>query len=812
MRTLKRNSTASFPVHLCSIAVTLFIGACGSPRAASAEAIQNAVPYLAQPLPLSAVRLTGGPLKQAQDLDIADLLRYEPDRMLALLRTRAGLEAKAQPYGSWDGPNGKQLSGHIAGHYLSAVSLMYAATGRPEFKQRADYIVAQLKEVQDKYGDGYLGALTDARGTPGKELFGQIADGQLRSSYFDLNGMWSPWYVEHKIFAGLRDAWRYTGNQTALDVEIKFAGWVESIVGKLDDAQVQRMLNTEFGGMNEVLADLYADTGDKRWLAVSDRFEHKAIVDPLSQHQDILPRKHGNTQVPKMIGELARYIYTGNKTDGDAAFYFWDEVALHHSFATGGHGKDEYFGQPDKLNDMVDGRTAESCNVYNMLKMTRTLFALKPEIKYADFQERALFNHMLAAINFNDGQYCYMVPVGRGVTHEYQGNGFTCCVGTGMETHALHGDGIYYSSRDRLWINLYAPSTAEWKEAGAKLEMETDFPEGSSATLKITLASPKEFTLALRRPYWAGDGFSVTVNGKAISGLPKPDSYVEIKRTWKAGDTVSLVLLKTLWKEPLADNPNRVALMWGPLVMVGDLGPGGRDRGNRAGDGGSVPGVPVFVTAQPVANWLKPVAGQPAVFHTDGVGRDQDKPKDVNLIPFYKASSRTYAVYWDVFTQDEWSKKEAEYAAAKEKQRRIEAATIAYVQPGQMQPETDFNFRFDGEDTVSVEQIQDRYGRRGTKWFSFDVPVDPAHPATLIVSYSSRENANRTFNILVDGRKIAQETVERVIPIRFFDKEYPLPPDLTKGKQKVTVRFEAGTDSEIPAVFGLRMIRGDAAR
>src|SRR5215471_4184481 len=314
MRTLKSQSTRSTPVQVFSIAATFLVTVALLPRAARAEAIKNAVPCLAQPLPLSAVRLTGGPLKQAQDLDIADLLKYEPDRMMALLRTRAGLEAKAQPYGSWDGPNGKQLTGHIAGHYLSAVSLMYAATGRPEFKQRAEYLVAQLKEVQDKYTDGYIGALTDARGTPGKTLFGQIAEGQLHSSYFDLNGMWSPWYVEHKIFAGLRDAYRYTGNQTALDVEARFAGWVESIVGKLDDAQIQRMLNTEFGGMNEVLADLYADTGDKRWLAVSDRFEHKAIVDPLSQHQDILPRKHGNTQVPKMIGELARYIYSGNKT------------------------------------------------------------------------------------------------------------------------------------------------------------------------------------------------------------------------------------------------------------------------------------------------------------------------------------------------------------------------------------------------------------------------------------------------------------------------------------------------------------------
>src|SRR5438876_1405704 len=309
-----------------------------------------------RPLPLNSVRLTGGPLKNAQELDAKYLLELEPDRMLSYLRQRAGLQPKGKGYGGWDG-GGRQLTGHIAGHYLSAVSLMWAATGDARFKERADYIVKELKEVQDAQGDGYLGALMDNQGVDGKVHFQELCKGIIRSGGFDLNGLWSPWYVEHKMFAGLRDAYRYTGNQTALDVETKFAAWAESIVSKLDDDQIQKMLNTEFGGMNEVMADLYADTGDKRWLAVSDKFEHRAIIDPLAADQDILGGKHGNTQVPKLLGSLMRYIYTANETDGKAAKFFWDAVAEHHSFATGGHGKNEYFGLADKLDPMVEGRT-----------------------------------------------------------------------------------------------------------------------------------------------------------------------------------------------------------------------------------------------------------------------------------------------------------------------------------------------------------------------------------------------------------------------------------------------------------------------
>lgn len=766
----------------------------------------------AHPLPLSDVRLTGGPLKNAEDLDAKYLLALEPDRMLAFLRQRAGLQPKAKGYGGWDGP-GRQLTGHIAGHYLSAVSIMYAATGDARFKGRADYIVSQLKEVQDAQGDGYIGALMDGQGVDGKIRFQELSKGNIRSGGFDLNGLWSPWYVEHKIFAGLRDAYRYTGNRTALDVEIKLAAWTQGILGPLDDAQIQKMLATEFGGMNEVLADLYADTGDSQWLALSGKFEHRSIIDPLADHMDILAGKHGNTNVPKMLGSLMRYVYTGNETDEKAADYFFDQVSLHHSYATGGHGKNEYFGPPDKLAEYVDGRTDESCDVYNMIKFARESFSIEPDIRYADFHERALFNHILASQDPDDGRVCYMVPVGRGVQHEYQDpfEDFTCCVGSGMESHALHAYGIYYEFGDKLWVNLFAPSTAEWKSEGVKLEMDTGFPIGESASLQVGPKSPTKFTLEMRRPYWAGDGFAVKVNGRAIKDLPAADSYVEITRTWKKGDTVQVVLPKTLRVEPLPDDANVLAVMWGPIVLAGDLGPE-RDRtaerAARRQGGNAEQAAPVFVPKdQAINSWMKPVAGKPGAFHTSGVGL----ATDINFVPFYELPRRRYAIYWDVFTPDEWQKRSAAFQAEQEKQKKLDAATVAFAQPGQMQSERDINQQ--GEDTSPI-QLMGRYGRRGTKWFSFDIPVDPASQMAMVVTYNTQGRA-RSFDVLADGTKVGEQTMDRSSPEqepRFFDVEYTLPAALVVGKQKVTVRFQATNGKDISPVFGIRMVRADAAR
>jgi uncharacterized protein len=811
----------SAPLDVAAAALLILVIPAIPTRAAP---VPPAIPDAARPLPLSAVRLTGGPLKHAQDLDAKYLLALEPDRLMAGYRIRAGLEPKAKGYGGWDSVSGKQLTGHIGGHYLSAVSLMYAATGDPRFKERAEYLVRELKEVQDKRGNGYLGALTDNQGTDGMVIFERVSRGDIRSGGFDLNGMWSPWYTLHKTYAGLRDAYRFTGNRAALDVEIGFAAWAEGVVARMSDVQIQRMLNTEFGGMNEIFADLYADTGDLRWLELSRKFEHRAFTDPLKRHQDRLGGQHGNTQVPKMLGSLSRFVAAGDPSDGYAASFFWDRVAQHHSYATGGHGKDEYFGEADQLNDRVDGRTAETCNVYNMLKLTRKLFALWPDAHYADFQERALFNHILASQDPEDGWVCYMVPVGRGVQHEYERNlldgGFTCCTGSSMESHALHGDGLFYESPDQLWVNFYAPSTAEWRSAGVTLTLDTDFPEGESATLKLAVVSPREFTVALRRPFWVGTNFSVQVNGEAVAleriaparsesggarrGSPGPvpatSSFVPLKRTWKTGDAITVTLPKTLRLEPLPDNPRRAAILWGPLVLAGDLGPEERPGGHEPDP------VPVFVGAdRPVTDWVKPVPDKPGEFRTDGVGRD----REVDLVPFYRLHRRTYAVYWDLFTPAEWEKRAAEIAAQRETQRKLEAATVGFVQPGEMQAERDAAMQ--GEET-EPERLMGRAGRRGSKWFSFDVPVDPAQPMALVVTYNHDEWQERTFDVLVDGQRVGEQTIERRGPVRFFDVSYPVPPELVKGKAKVTVRFQATRGNEIGGVYGIRMIRSNTER
>lgn len=757
------------------------------------------------PLPLSHVRLTGGPLKAAQEADAKYLLELQPDRMLAFLRQRAGLKPKAEGYGGWDGPK-RNLTGHIAGHYLSAVSLMWAATGDARFKDRANYIVDQLKEIQDAQGDGYIGALEDGQGVDGKQRFVDLSNGVIKSGGFDLNGLWSPWYVEHKLFAGLRDAYRYTDNATALQVEIKFAGWVEQTLSRLNDDQLQRMLRTEFGGMNEVLAELYADTGDPRWLALADKFHQKAIIDPLSEDKDVISHTHGNTQVPKLYGVLMRYVYTGNPADEEAAKFFWDRVVNHYSFATGGDGKNEYFGEPDKLDNMVDGRTAETCNVYNMLKMTRTLFSVDPDIRYADFHERALFNHILASQDPRDGTVSYMLPVGRGVQHEYQDmfEDFTCCVGSSMESHALHGAGIYYyKGSEEFWISLYAPSTARWDSAGVELEMKTDFPIGPSASVKIQTKAPKEFTLALRRPYWAGDGFSVKVNGQLLKDLSPADSYVKISRVWRQGETVELNLPKKLRTEPLPDNPGRMALIWGPLVLAGDLGPEvhQHDEENRP-----APSAPALVVAkEPIEQWLKPEAAKPGWFKTSGVGL----ARDIEFAPFYELPRRKYAVYWDVFTPEEWSKRSAEYKAEQEKQQRLQAATIALAQPGEMQSERDFNEQ--GEDSAPL-LWRGRHGRGGKGWFSFDMPVGNARPITLWVTYGGDRWRKSTLDVLVDGKEIGDHVEPQRSPDQdkqFVDVGYAIPAELMAGKSKVTVRFQATDGNEMGGIFGVRTVRAE---
>jgi hypothetical protein len=375
-----------------------------------------------------------------------------------------------------------------------------------------------------------------------------------------------------------------------------------------------------------------------------------------------------------------------------------------------------------------------------------------------------------------------------------------------MESHALHGAGIYYyKSSEEFWIGLYAPSIAHWDSAGVVVEMATDFPIGSSASVKIRTKTPKEFTLALRRPYWAGDGFSVKVNGQSVKDLPPADSYVKITRMWRQGDVVDLTLPKVLRKEPLPDNPNRMALMWGPLVLAGDLGPEAR-RGDGDEEKPRAPAAPPIVVRQePLEQWLKPEPGKPGWFKTTGAGL----PQDIEFAPFYELPRREYAVYWDVFTPEEWDKRSAEYKAEQEKQQKLQAATIAFAQPGEMQSERDFNEQ--GDDSIPL-LWRNHHGRTGKGWFSFDMPVENSRPIVLWVTYGGEGRRKSTFDILINGKKIGDYAALPRSPeqdARFVDVNYAIPAELIGENRKITVRFQATDGNEIRGVFGVRTVRAD---
>ncbi len=799
----------------------------------------------AQPVPLDRVRLTGGPLKRAQDVTAEYLLSLEPDRMMAGYRLRAGLEPKAEGYGGWDAVDSRQLTGHIAGHYLSGISYMYAATGDERFKQRADYLVAEMKTVQDKRGNGYLGAIIDRQGTDGAEIMRQVSQGNIRSGGFDLNGLWSPWYTLHKTYAGLRDAYRYTGNKTALEVEIKFAEWAASILDPMSDEQIQRMLNTEFGGMNEIMADLYADTGNKRWLELSYKFEHRAIVDPLKRHIDNISGVHANTTIPKLIGSADRFGYIGRGEDIMAAGFFFDQVAHHHTFATGGNSMGENFPLTDQLAVSMGSRGNETCNIYNMRKLTERLFAFCPDVHYADFLERIVFNHLLGSIDLETGATCYMVPVG-GNRREYADmqRSFTCCHGSGMETHAMHAMGIYYEMGDKLWVNLYAPSTVDWQSQGARLNVTTDLPLGQTATIKVSLPQAKELTLALRRPHWAREGFVAKVNGQVVAepqveaedqtrggrgymrrgrrgpaGPPVSD-YVVLTRTWRDGDAVELTIPKTLRTEATPDDDNRMAILWGPLVlapqademMAGDetQRPAGRRRGGRRGRGSSA-GLPVIVTqAESVSEWLEPVSGEPGAFVAAGVGHRATNPQqtyDVRFMPFYASHQQASFAYVDVLDPNEWVVR-VETVTEEQRQRQLDAITVGYADAGEMQGERDTNYRSSTD--RPVESLGVRHGRAGTGWFSFEMPVEADEPMALLVTLNSSQQDGASFEIQVDGTRVATQSVVDRAASGFYDVRIPLPANLLAGKESITVRFRSTGDGRIPTVFDVRTIRADA--
>ncbi|TWR27257.1 glycoside hydrolase family 127 protein [Mucilaginibacter achroorhodeus] len=746
------------------------------------------VPVKAYSFNLTDVKLLPSPFKTAMDADVAYLLKVEPDRLLSSFRTHSGLKAKGKLYEGWESSG---LAGHTLGHYLSAVSMHYASTGDKEFLKRANYLVSELNECQVARKTGYIGAIPKE-----DTIWAEVSKGDIRSRGFDLNGGWSPWYTVHKVMAGLLDAYLYCNNKQALTICEKMADWTGETIKNLDDKKLQEMLLCEYGGMAETLTNLYAINGNKKYLELSYKFYDKKILDPLAERKDILPGKHSNTQIPKIIASARRYEITNDKKDKAIADFFWETIVNHHSYATGGNSNYEYLSEPDKLNDKLTDNTTETCNTYNMLKLTRHLFAVDPSARLMDFYEKGLYNHILASQNHADGMMCYFVPLRMGGNKHFSTpfNDFTCCVGSGMENHVKYNESIYFRGADgSLYVNLFIPSVLNWQAKGLTLTQQSSFPNEGQSTFIVNTKKPLAMAIRIRKPKWATNT-SVAVNGVAQKLTPDNQGYFVINRKWRNNDKIAFTATENLYTEAMPDNPNRRAVFYGPVLLAGNLGTTEPDP---------LDGIPVFVTTDTDPNqWLQMVDKKQLTFRTINTS----KPKEVTLMPFNQTQDQFYSVYWDVFTPQTWAVQQKAYEEQKKKQQELEARTMDLLRFGEMQPERDHDFT--GENATTGEEHQRKW--RSTEnggYLQFNMKVDANAQNTLINSYWGMDNRGRTFDILIDGIKLATEDLNQYKESRFYDISYIIPIELTKGKHIVTIKLVPKKDNSAGPVYGSRMVK-----
>lgn len=591
---------------------------------------QDVTPGL-RPFALSEVRLGDGPFRELHQANAAYMKRLPVDRLLHTFRINAGLPSSAEPLGGWEAPQG-ELRGHFTGHYLSACALGYAGSGDAELKARGDALVKGLAECQAKLNQGgYLSAYP-------MEFYDRLQKGDTY--------VWAPFYTMHKMLAGLYDMHTLAGNAQALTVLTGMCGWVDGWTAQWDEAHMQRILNVEFGGMQEALYNLAALTGEDRWGRVGDRFTKKVVFNPLAASRDELAGLHMNTHVPQVIGAARRYEITGDHRFHDVAYFFWQTVRDNRTYATGGASTREHFlSNPSRLSE--EYKTADShqecCCAYNMMKLTRHLFGWRPDVRYIDYYERNLFNHRLGTIR-PDGMNQYFLSLTPGAWRTYGGetDTFWCCNGSASEEYNKLADTIYFHDGRDLWVNLFLDSSLDWKERGLKLVQKTRFPEEARTRLMIDTAPTGHFAINLRIPSWTSDAARVLVNGKVLDAAPVPGSYLRIARNWKKGDTVMLEMPMRLRTEGFADDPSLRAVLYGPLVLAGQFPLGAVPMPADKPHGPDVAHNPIAVPQlkvadRPVESWLRPAGDM--TWRTTGAGAD------VVFRPFYRSQDR-YAIYW----------------------------------------------------------------------------------------------------------------------------------------------------------------------
>ncbi|MBO7140790.1 MAG: glycoside hydrolase family 127 protein [Prevotella sp.] len=770
--------------------------------------------------PLGDVTLLDGPLKKARDLNVKTLLQYDCDRLLAPYRKEAGLTPKAKAYPNWDG-----LDGHVGGHYLTAMA-MNAATGSEECRQRMEYMIGELQECADanvknhaEWGRGYVGGMPNS-----ERIWSTFKKGDF-GTYF---GSWAPFYNLHKMYAGLRDAWLYCGNEQAKTLFLGFCDWAIDLTAGLSDEQMERMLGNEHGGMNEVLADAYAITGDKKYLDVARRFSHRRLLTPMSQRQDCLDNMHANTQVPKVVGFERIAELAGDEVYHQAADFFWDIVTGERSLAFGGNSRREHFpskeGCMDFIND-IDG--PETCNTNNMLKLTEDLHRRNPEARYADYYELATFNHILSSQHPEHGGYVYFTPARPRHYRNYSApnEAMWCCVGTGMENHGKYGQFVYTHKGDALFVNLFVSSELNWKEKGIVLRQETLFPYAETSRITVTQTTKRQndqTTIMIRYPGWVKLGaFSVKVNGQPVSIVTGPSSYVTIDRKWKKGDVIDITFPMHNSVKYLPNVPQYVALMHGPVLLAMKTGTedlahliADDSRFGQYASGKKLPinEAPILINddIDAIADQLQPVAGKPLHFTLSTKMVNGQSSMSSELIPFFELHDARYMMYWLALTPQSYKGYLDNLAREEQERQALEARTVDKVQPGEQQPETDHKMETDRSQTGNTNDVFWRDARDG-HYFSYLMQTAGRTDLSLQLKYwGVGEWKSHEFDILVDDVLVKEVNNTGKYRISEFKYEtYPIPAELLQGKTQVRVKFVAKPRKQIGEIYEVRLVISD---
>jgi len=634
-----------------------------------------------QPFALQEVRVVDGPFKNAQDVDLKYILALNPDKLLAPYLIDAGLSLKAERYGNWESSG---LDGHIGGHYLSALAMMYASTGTAELKKRLDYMVDELARCQAKNGNGYVGGIPQ-----GKVFWERVHKGDIDGSSFGLNNTWVPLYNIHKLFAGLRDAYEYAGNKQAKQVLIGLGDWFVELIKPLSDEQIQQVLRTEHGGINETFADLYILTKDKKYLETAQRISHRALLDPLIDKQDKLTGLHANTQIPKVIGFEKIATLTGRTDWSEAALFFWQNVTQTRSVAFGGNSVREHFNPTTDFSQLLKSNQGpETCNSFNMLRLSKALFLDKNEVSYLDYYERTLYNHILSSQHPEKGGFVYFTPIRPNHYRVYSQpeTSMWCCVGSGLENHTKYGELIYSHSDKDLFVNLFVPSTLNWADKKIKLTQRTEFPYQNESQLILELTKSQEFTINIRYPKWA-ENLEVLVNGKAHTVNSTPSSYVAISRKWKSGDTLTIRFKTSTRLEKLPDGSNWSAFVNGPIVLAAKTSTADL-KGLFADD--SRMGHETKGRMFPI-NEAYALVGDTTTYlnRLKPAGNLRFSLDSLTLQPFYGVHDARYQLYFPTFTKAAFAEQQARLKQQETEALALEANTVDKVNCGEQQPEVD---------------------------------------------------------------------------------------------------------------------------